>query len=154
MAASAAAPLVEAGGTVRIVTTEGGQIRTTWPDVMVDLAQINDQSTGTSARWAEEISVGERVLAFVHSSNSQLLSSLTAMARSGSEIAAVVFEGFMPGDDAAFAVNSLTAVGINAISCRSVELSKAIQIMEFGVGSGGVTTVAPVPDVEPATNES
>ncbi len=154
MAASAAAPLVEAGGTVRIVTTEGGQIRTTWPDVMVDLAQIKDQPTGTSSRWSEEISVGERVLVFVHSSNSQLLTSLSAMARSGSEIAAVVFEGFMPGDDAGFAVNSLTAVGINAISCRSGELSKAIEIMEFGVGAGDVTTVAPVPDVDPATTES
>ena len=76
------------------------------------------------------------------------------MARSSSEIAAVVFEGFVPGDDAGFAVNSLAAVGINAISCRAGEMSKAIQIMEFGVGAGGVTTAAPVPGVEPTTTET
>lgn len=154
MAATAAAPLIESGGTVRIATSESGQIRTSWSDVMVDLARVSDQPAGTSSRWAEEVAVGERVLAFVHSSNSDLLASLTAMARSGSEIAAVIFEGFMPGDDAGYAVNSLTSVGVNAISCRFGEFYKAVQEMEHGVGSGVSTTYAPTPDIELAAVES
>ena len=154
MAATAAAPLTETGGTVRVVTTESGQIRTSWSDVMIDLAQIKDQPAGTSSRWTEQVGVGERVLAFVHSSNSEMLASLTAMARSGSEIAAVVFEGFMPGDDAGYAVNSLVSVGVNAISCTNGEFSKAVSELEQGVGSGRFTTVAPVPASEPASADS
>ena len=141
MAASAAAPLVDMGGT----TTEAGQIRTSWADAMSDLAQITDQPAGTSTRWTEEISVGERVLAFVHSSNSELLSSLTAMARSGSDIAVVVFEGFMPGDDAGHAVSALTSVGISAIASRLGEFSKTIRQMEQGIGVG--TSPVLVPDI-------
>ena len=144
MAASAAAPLIEAGGTIRVVTTEGGQIRTSWSETMTDLAQIEDQKIGTASRWIEDINVGERVLAFVHSSNSELLSSLTAMARSDSEIAAVVFEGFMPGDNAGHAVNTLTSVGINAISCRLGEFSQAIMQMERGAAAAGTPVVTPV----------
>ena len=143
MAASAAAPLVDMGGTVRVVTTDGGQIRTSWADAMSDLAQITDQPAGTSTRWAEEISVGERVLAFVHSSNSELLSSLTAMARSGSDIAVVVFEGFMPGDDAGHAVSALTSVGISAITSRLGEFSKSIRQLEQGVGVGILPVLVP-----------
>ncbi len=148
MAAIAAAPLIDTWGTVRIATTEGGEIRTSWQDVMVDLAKITDQPAGTSARWAEEVSVGERVLAFVHSSNTEMLASLTAMARAGSEIAAVVFEGFMPGDDAGSAVNSLNSVGVNAVTCRKGEFSKAARELEHGVGSGGYTSTAPVPEFD------
>jgi hypothetical protein len=77
MAASTAAPLIESGGTVRVVTTGGGQIRTSWTETIPDLAQIEDQTNGTASRWIEDINVGERVLAFVHSSNSELLSSLS-----------------------------------------------------------------------------
>lgn len=154
MAASAAAPLSESGGTVRIVTTEGGQIRTSWTETMTDLAQIEDQTTGTASRWIEDINVGERVLAFVHSSNSELLSSLTAMARSGSEIAAVVFEGFMAGDNAGHAVNTLTSVGINAISCRLGEFSQAIKQMEQGAAAAGTPVVTPVLEpVDPTETE-
>jgi len=148
MAATASAPLVEAGGTVRVVTTDGGLIRTSWSDSMTDLAQVKDQPAGTSSRWVEDISVGERVLAFVHSSNSELLSSLTAMARAGSDIAAVIFEGFMPGDDAAHAVNTLTSVGISAISCRSGEFAQAVRQMEQGVGVIGTPSVAPIPETD------
>jgi len=154
MAASAAMPLIESGGTVRVVTTEAGLIRTAWSEVMVDLAKINDQRSGTSSRWAEEIGIGERVLAFVHSSNSELLSSLTAMARSGSEIAAVVFEGFMPGDDAGHALNMLNSVGVNAIAGRNHELTDAVRSMERGVGVGGAVTTAPTPATELDTAES
>ena len=148
MAATASAPLIETGGTVRIATTEGGEIRTSWADVMVDLAKIADQPAGTSSRWTEEISVGERVLAFVHSSNTEMLAALTAMARSGSEIAAVIFEGFMPGDDAGHAVSSLTSVGVNAVTCRQGEFSKAVREMEHGAGTGGHTSAAPTPGLE------
>lgn len=151
MAASAAAPLIESGGTVRVVTTEGGQIRTSWTETMTDLAKIEDQASGTASRWIEDISVGERVLAFVHSSNSGLLSSLAAMSRSGSEIAAVVFEGFMAGDDAGHAVNTLTSVGINAISCHLGEFSQAIRQMEQGAAAVGTPVVTPV--LEPVESE-
>ena len=144
MAASAAAPLIESGGMVRVVTTEGGQIRTSWTEVMTDLAQIEDQISGTASRWIEDISVGERVLAFVHSSNSELLSSLAAMARSGSEIAAVVFEGFMAGDNTGHAVNTLTSVGISAISCHLGEFSQAVKQMEQGATAVGTPAVVPV----------
>ncbi len=155
MAATAAVPLVDAGGTVRIVTTEGGQLRTSWSDVMIDLAQIKDQPAGTSSRWAREVNPGERVLVFVHSSNSELLSTLAAMVRSGSEIAAVVFEGFVAGDSAGNAVSALTSIGVNAISCRSGEFLKAVRQMEQGVAVGGVfTTAAPTPTTEPGVTES
>ena len=137
MAATAAAPLIESGGTVRVVTPDGGQARTTWADVMTDLAQIEDQPAGTSSSWTEGVNVGERVIAFVHSGNSDLLSALAAMARSGSDIAAVVFEGFMPGDNAQHAVNILASVGVSAISCRRGELSRAMKSMEQGVAAGG-----------------
>jgi hypothetical protein len=129
---------------VRVVTTEGGQIRTSWTEVMTDLAQIEDQISGTASRWIEDISVGERVLAFVHSSNSELLSSLAAMARSGSEIAAVVFEGFMAGDNTGHAVNTLTSVGISAISCHLGEFSQAVKQMEQGATAVGTPAVVPV----------
>lgn len=154
MAATAAAPLIKTGGTVRVVTTDGGQIRTTWSDVMVDLARIKDQKTGTSSRWADGVGVGERLLAFVHSSNSELLASLTAISRSGSEIAAVVFEGFMPGDDAGHALNTLTSVGINAISCSKGEFAKAIHLLEHGVGAGGLITATPTPRTDLESTES
>ncbi|MBN4064187.1 DUF58 domain-containing protein [Dehalococcoides mccartyi] len=154
LAATAAAPLSETGGTIRIVTTEGGHTRASWSDTMIDLAQIEDQPAGTAARWAEEIKTGERVLAFVHSSNTELLASLTAMARSGSEIAAVVFEGFMPGDDAANAIKTLTSVGVTAMSCRLGEFSKAVSEMEHGIGAGRHTISAPTPATEPITTES
>ncbi|MCH8910848.1 MAG: DUF58 domain-containing protein, partial [Chloroflexi bacterium] len=137
MAATAAAPLIESGGTVRVVTPDGGQARTTWADVMTDLAQIEDQPAGTSSSWTEGVDVGERVIAFVHSGNSDLLSVLAAMARSGSDIAAVVFEGFMPGDNAQHAVNILASVGVSAISCRRGELSRAMKSMEQGVAADG-----------------
>ena len=153
MAATASIPLSEAGGTVRVVTTDGGQIRTTWNDVMIDLAQIEDQPSGTAIRWSEEISVGERVLAFVHSSNTDLLAALTAMAKSGSDVAAVVFEGFTAGDDAGNAVNTLLSSGINAISCSRGEFSDAVSRMERGVGAGQSTSAAPVPACEPAATE-
>jgi len=144
MAASTAAPLIESGGTVRVVTTGGGQIRTSWTETIPDLAQIEDQTNGTASRWIEDINVGERVLAFVHSSNSELLSSLSAMAHSGSEIAAVVFEGFMTADDAGHAVNTLTSVGINAISFHLGEFSQGMKKMEQGVAAVGTTVVTPV----------
>ncbi len=137
MAATAAAPLIESGGTVRVVTPDGGQARTTWADVMTDLAQIEDQPAGTSSSWTEGVTVGERVIAFVHSGNSDLLSVLAAMARSGSDIAAVVFEGFMPGDNAQHAVNILASAGVSAISCRRGELSRAMKTMEQGVAADG-----------------
>ena len=92
MAATAAAPLIESGGTVRVVSPEGGQVRTTWAEVMTDLARIEDQPTGTSSSWTDGVNLRERVIAFVHSSNSELLSALAAMSRSGSDVAAVVFE--------------------------------------------------------------
>lgn len=154
MAASAAIPLIESGGSVRVVTTEGGLVRTSWSEVMVDLAKVDDQRPGTSTRWAAEIGVGERVLAFVHSSNSDLLTSLTAMAKSGSEIAAVVFEGFMPGDNAGHALSMLNSVGVNAIAARNHELTEAIHSMERGVTGGRVVTSAPTPTSEPVTTES
>jgi uncharacterized protein (DUF58 family) len=50
MAATAAAPLLAAGETVRVITAQSGQIRTTWSEAMADLAQIQDQSAGTSSR--------------------------------------------------------------------------------------------------------
>ena len=154
MAATVATPLIETGGTVRIATTDGGEIRTTWTDVMVDLAKIADQPAGTSSKWTEEIGVGERVLAFVHSSNSEILSAITAMARSGSEIAAVIFEGFMPGDDAGYEVNMLNSVGVNAITCEMGDFSKAVLQMEQGIGVGGAITIAPTPESEAAITES
>jgi hypothetical protein len=70
------------------------------------------------------------------------------MARAGSEIAAVVFEGFMPGDDAGSAVNSLNSVGVNAVTCPKGEFSKAARELEHGVGSGGYTSTAPVPEFD------
>jgi hypothetical protein len=130
-----------------VVATGGGQIRTTWTDTMTGLAQIEDQPAGTSSRWVEDVNVGERVLAFVQSSNSELLSAQTAMARSGSDIAAVIFEGFIPGDDSAHAVNFLASVGINAISCRSGEFSEALRRMEQGAATVGTPITAPVPEV-------
>jgi hypothetical protein len=148
MAATAASPLITTGGTVRVITADGGEIRTAWSDVMVDLARVKDQKAGTSSRWADRVAVGERLLAFVHSSNSELLASLTAIARSGSEVAAVVFEGFMPGDDAGHAVNTLTSVGINAISCSKGEFSKAVREMEQGIGFAGSVASAPTPSTE------
>jgi uncharacterized protein (DUF58 family) len=152
MAATAAAPLIESGGTVRVVTTDAGQIRTTWSDTMIDLARIADQPAGTSSRWAEEVSPGERVLAFVHSSNSELLSSLRAMARSGSDIAAVIFEGFVAGDDAGSAVSMMSSVGVNAMSCRLGEFSTAVHTMEQGIGSGGF--IATTPESDSAATET
>lgn len=137
MAATAAAPLIESGGSVRVITPKGGQVRTVWPDVMTDLAQIEDQPAGTSTGWSEGVNAGERVIAFVHSGNSDLLSALAAMARSGSDVAVVVFEGFMPGDNAQHAVNTLVAVGVNAISCRHGELSHGIKAMERGIAADG-----------------
>ncbi len=147
MAATAAGPLIELGGTVRVVTPKAGQVRTTWPEVMLDLARIEDQHAGTSSGWTEGVNAGERVIAFVHSGNSDLLSALTAMARSGSDVAAVVFEGFMPGDDAQHAVNTLASAGVNAISCRRGELSSALKEMEQGAGGTkyqGQKTAGPV----------
>jgi hypothetical protein len=73
----------------------------------------------------------------VHSSNSELISSLRAMARSGSDVAAVIFEGFMPGDNAGNAVSSLTSIGVSAISCRFGEFSDAVRLMEQGVAARG-----------------
>ena len=140
MAASAAAPLIDSGGTVRVVTANGGVIRTAWPEVMTDLARLEDQPAGTSAGWTQGVNAGERVIAFVHSGNSDLLSAITAIARSGSDVATVVFEGFMPGDDAQHVVGMLTAVGISAISCRRGELSSAIRSMEQGVAADWRTT--------------
>lgn len=137
MAATAAAPLIETGGTVRVVTPDGGQIRTSWQDVMTDLAQIEDQAAGTSASWIKGVNIGERVLAFVHSGNSELLAALGAMARSGADVAAVVFEGFIPGDQAGSAIISLTNVGVSAFSCRKGELAEAIRIMELGTSAVG-----------------
>lgn len=137
MAATAAAPIIESGGTVRVIAPDGGQIRTTWSDAMTDLAQIEDQPAGTSASWLEGVNIGERVLAFVHSGNSGLLSALADMARAGSDVAAVVFEGFTPGDNAGSAVHSLASVGVSAISCRKGELSQAIEVMEQGSVAGG-----------------
>lgn len=154
MAATAAAPLIEAGGTVRVATTNGGEIRTTWSDVMVDLAKVTDQPSGTSSRWTEEIGVGERVLAFVHSSNSEMLSAISSMSRSGSEIAAVVFEGFMPGDNAGHAVSMLSSVGVNAIPCQLGEFSKAVSQMEQGVAAGGTSPVPSDTGHDPVTTES
>ncbi|MEE8045633.1 MAG: hypothetical protein V3T49_02215, partial [Dehalococcoidia bacterium] len=69
-----------------------------------------------------------------------------AMARSGSDIAAVIFEGFMPGDDSAHALNTLASVGINAVSCRAGEFSEAVRRLEQGVAAIGTPLVAPVPD--------
>jgi uncharacterized protein (DUF58 family) len=152
LAASAAIPLVDAGGTIRVVTTEGGQIRTSWADTMTDLANITDQPLGTASRWTDDVSIGERVFAFVHSANSELLASLTAMARSGSEIAAVVFEGFMPGDDAAHAVNTLTSVGVNAISCRLGEFSETVRRIEQGVTVVGTPILTPAPNTDDETD--
>lgn len=137
MAATAAAPLIESGGTVRVVTPNSGQVRTSWSDVMSDLAQIEDQPAGTSSDWIQGVNGGERVIAFIHSGNSDLLSALTSMARSGSDVAAVVFEGFMPGDNAQHAVNILASVGVSAISCRRGELSRAMKLMEQGAAADG-----------------
>ncbi len=154
MAATAIVPLVGTNGTVRIVTTDAGQLRTSWSDAMIDLAKIKDQPAGTASLWAEDIIGGERVLAFVHSSNSKLLTLLSAMARAGCEIAAVIFEGFGLGDDADSTVKSLTSVGVNAMSCRFGELSDAVRKMEFGVGVDITTAVAKTPSLVPISTES
>lgn len=155
MAATAAAPLIESGGTVRVVTPGGGQARTTWSEVMTDLAWIEDQPAGTSSVWTDGVNARERVIAFVHSSNSDLLSALAAMSRSGSDVAAVVFDGFMPGDDAGHAVNMLASVGASAIACHRGDLSAAIHSMEQGVaavarqvGKSATTVVAGVSSSE------
>ena len=138
---------------VRVVTPEGGQVRTTWAEVMTDLARIEDQPTGTSSSWTDGVNLRERVIAFVHSSNSELLSTLAAMSRTGSDVAAVVFDGFMPGDEATHAVNTLTSVGISAIACHRGELSAAMRSMEQGAAAtrrAGKTTATAVAE-EPST---
>ena len=135
MAATAAAPLIQSDGTVRVVTPDSGQIRSAWSDVMTDLARIEDQPAGTSFGWTDHLIAGERVIAFVHSGNSDLLSVLATLARSGSDVAVVVFEGFLPGDDAQSAVKMLAATGVNAIPCRRGELSAGIALMEHGVAT-------------------
>ena len=132
MAATASTALIASGGTVRVAAPDRGLIRSAWTDVMTDLAQIEDQPPGTSVHWVSAVGPTERVLAFVHSGNSNLLSALGAMARSGSDVAAVIFEGFVPGDSAESSVTSLKSVGANAISCRRGELSEGIKIMERG----------------------
>ena len=73
--------------------------------------------------------------------------------RRGSDVAAVVFEGFTAGDDAGNAVNTLLSSGINAISCSRGEFSDAVSRMERGVGAGQSTSAAPVPACEPAATE-
>jgi len=103
------------------------------------------------------VNARERVIAFVHSSNFDLFSALAAMSRSGSDVAAVVFEGFMPGDDAGHAVNMLASVGASAIACHRGDLSAAIHSMEQGVaavarqvGKSATTVVAGVSSSEAA----
>ena len=73
------------------------------------------------------------------------------MARSGSDIAAVVFEGFMTADDAGHAVNTLTSVAVNAISCHLGDFSQAMKQMEQSVAAVGTPVVTPV--VEPTETE-
>jgi uncharacterized protein (DUF58 family) len=158
MADTAAAPLIESGGTVRVVTPKAGQIRTSWSDVMTDPARIEDQPAGTSTGWTEGVDAGERIIAFVHSSNFDLLSAIAAMSRTGSDVAAVVLEGFMPGDDAQHAVNMLAAVGASAMSCRLGELPRAMRMMEQGVSADGhqaqrTVVAAQAASVDVATEE-
>ena len=66
------------------------------------------------------------------------------MARSGSDIAAVVFEGFMTADDAGHAVNTFTSVGVNAISCHLGEFSQSMKQMEHSVTPVGTPVTTPV----------
>jgi uncharacterized protein (DUF58 family) len=152
MAATAAAPIIESGGTVHVATPQSGQVRTSWHEAMTDLAQIEDQQPGTSSNWVDTINAGERVLAFAHSGNSNLLSALSAMARSGSDVAAVIFEGFTPGDSALPTLAALASVGVNAIPCQRGALSDAMKLMEQGVAAGEYqaveTVIAPVAAAE------
>ena len=143
---------------MRVVTPNAGQIRTSWSDVMTDLARIEDQPAGTSTGWTEGVDAGERIIAFVHSSNFDLLSVIAAMSRTGSDVAAVVLEGFMPGDDAQHAVNMLAAVGASAMSCRLGELSRAMRTMEQGISADGhqaqrTASAAQAASVDVATEE-
>jgi hypothetical protein len=50
----------------------------------------------------------------------------------------------MTADDAGHAVNTLTSVGINAISFHLGEFSQGMKKMEQGVAAVGTTVVTPV----------
>jgi len=131
IAASVSRAITGAGGDVSLMTGSAtGAPTTNWAGMMRSLAMLEpspDRSLGNALR---QLVPGTRLLAAVWARDGVSVAALSALARRGCTVTAVVLDGFEPGDDGAQAVGMLRNAGIAAVSCHRGALEDAIAAIE------------------------
>jgi len=131
LAASVARAIIAADGEVGLLTGTG-QVQPTadWRAVMKSLAVL-DAAPGRSLDSALRLLQTEgRVFAVVWARDTASIAALSALCRRGCSVAAVVLEGFAPGDEAAHALAMLREAGAAVVACRRGALEEAVAAIE------------------------
>ena len=131
LAASVARAVIAADGEVGLLTGAGHVEPTAdWRAVMKSLAVLEaapGRSLGNILRLLE---AEGRVFAVVWARDAASVAALSALCRRGCSVAAVVLEGFAPGDEAAHAQAVLREAGAAVVACRCGALEEAVSAIE------------------------
>jgi len=131
IAASVSRAITGAGGDVSLMTGSAtGAPTTNWAEMMRSLAMLEPSPGRSLGNALRQLVPGTRLLAAVWARDAVSVAALSALARRGCTVTAVVLDGFEPGDDGAQAVGMLRNAGIAAVSCHRGALEDAIAAIE------------------------
>ena len=140
--ASVCRAVTRSGGAVRLaIDGQISQPSMDWPELMGRLATVERNPDGGFPAAARRILPDQRVFAVISGRDRASASALESLARRGASVAALVLEGFAPGDDAAPVLRSLRGARIRAVAGRKGAIEDAIRLIE----TGGQSRVAPRP---------
>ncbi len=131
IAASVSRPMFADGGQVFIASA--GRLSpsfTTWQQLMAELAVIEP---GQDLLVPRAVPAGARVLAVICADDLASASALTAFARQGIPVAAVVVDRFDPPAPASGTVAMLRSSGVAAVACERGGTEEAVRAAEQGL---------------------
>ena len=143
LAASIARATTAAGGEVGLLTgASGAQPTVNWRTLMKSLALLDAVPGRHLCNALRRLQPGERVFAVVWAGDAASVAALSDLCRRGCSVAAVLLEGFAPGDEAGRALTVLRQAGAAAVACRRGALEEAVSAIERA--HGGRTGRAPL----------
>jgi uncharacterized protein (DUF58 family) len=108
---------------------------TDWRGMMETLAQIEPAPRRPLGNSLALLPLGSRVLAIIAANDEVSAKTLAALSRRGAAVAAVVLEGFAPGQSASPVAASLRSAGASVTACRQGGLQDALREVARGVAS-------------------
>jgi len=131
LAASVSRTVIAGGGEVALLTgAEDMQQTADWRAVMKSLAVLDPKPGRSLGSALKEVQPGDRVFGVVWARDAASVMALAALCRRGCSVAAVVLEGFAPGDEAAHALGLLRRAGAAVVACRRGALEEAVAAIE------------------------